>query len=59
MRALVDDLQFENLSEGGTVVTLSKTLALHPASMLHRLGLAGDRSRVQTTAPHEGPRPVD
>jgi serine/threonine-protein kinase RsbW len=59
MRALVDDLQFENLSEGGTVVTLSKTLALHPASMLRRLGLAGVHSRVRTAAPREGPRPVD
>jgi serine/threonine-protein kinase RsbW len=53
MRALVDDLQFENLSEGGTVVTLSKTLALHPASMLRRLGQAGDDSRVRTAAPRE------
>jgi serine/threonine-protein kinase RsbW len=40
MRALVDDLEFVTRSEGGTKVTLSKTLSLHAASMLYRLGLA-------------------
>jgi serine/threonine-protein kinase RsbW len=56
MRALVDDLEFESLSEGGTVVTLNKTLSLHPASMLRTLaharggssslpGLRSDRAR--------------
>jgi serine/threonine-protein kinase RsbW len=38
MRALVDDLEFVTRSEGGTVVTISKTLSLRPASMLRKLG---------------------
>jgi serine/threonine-protein kinase RsbW len=45
MRALVDDLKFESRSEGGTLVTLRKTLALHPASMLRRL-VGGDGEAV-------------
>jgi serine/threonine-protein kinase RsbW len=49
MRALVDDLQFETRSEGGTVVTIHKTLALHPASMLRRLGRAGERPAAPRT----------
>lgn len=40
MRALSDDLRFVSRSEGGTVVTLSKTLALHPASVLRTLAHA-------------------
>jgi serine/threonine-protein kinase RsbW len=40
MRALVDELDFVFNSEGGTAVILSKTLELHPASLLRRLGFA-------------------
>jgi serine/threonine-protein kinase RsbW len=42
MKALVDDLQFVRRSEGGTLVRLNKTLALHPASMLRRLKRASE-----------------
>jgi serine/threonine-protein kinase RsbW len=59
MRALVDDLQFENLSEGGTVVTLSKTLALHPASMLRRLGPGRRRFEGARGGAARDARPVD
>jgi len=38
MKELVDDLNFVTRSEGGTVVTLTKTLTLHPASVMNRLG---------------------